>query len=224
MSARRVSVIRSATASAIVMSAASAASANILIDPSFENNPLDNYLNVLNNFPAYQGVWGVENASISGAVGGVVPPDGVKMLCMLDDGLTVTQAWQVTDVSANPFIPSGTATFTLEAEFNVQNIPAARASVVMQFFSGPGLGFEIPASQLVASLTLDNAAGTWETISLSGTIPASTTWMASQVSYVNSTLGGQPGYVDMGDLTILPAPGSVALLGAGGLIVARRRR
>jgi hypothetical protein len=208
----------------IAVSSAAASAQNLLVDPSFELNPLDSYTTVLNNFPGYQGVWGVENSSITGAVGGVTPPDGINMLGMFDDSLTITQAWQVTDVSANPFIPSGTASFTLGALFNVEDIPAARASVFMQFFSGPGLGFEIPGSQLSATLTLDNNASTWETISVTGSIPAATTWMVSQVGYWNSSMGGEPGYVDVADFRIIPAPGSVALLGAGGLLAMRRRR
>lgn len=209
---------------AIALATASANAANLLVDPGFELNPLNNYSTVLNNFSTYQGDWGVENSTITGAVGGVTPAGGVKMLSMFDDGLSITQAWQVTDVSGIPSISGGSATFTLSALFNAENVPAARASIFMQFFTGPGLGFEIPSSQLSMSLNLDNNPSTWESISVSGGIPASTTWMVSQVGYWNATMGGQPGYVDVGDFTIIPAPGSIAAVGVSGLLASRRRR
>ena len=64
---------------------APAAGANLLIDPSFEANPLDTAANILGNFPAFQGVWGVEAATITGVDGGVTPALGSKMLRMVDD-------------------------------------------------------------------------------------------------------------------------------------------
>ncbi|MBK7404338.1 MAG: hypothetical protein IPJ41_06795 [Phycisphaerales bacterium] len=209
---------------AIAVVAASAHAANLLVDPGFELNPLNNYSTVLNNFSGYKGDWGVENSTITGAVGSVTPAGGVQMLSMFDDGLSITQAWQVTDVSGIPAIAGGSATFSLSAMFTAENAPAARASIFMQFFSGAGLGFEIPSSQLSMSLNLNNSPGIWEPITVSGAIPASTTWMVSQVGYWNATMGGQPGYVDAVSFTIIPAPAPCALLGAVGLLGVRRRR
>jgi hypothetical protein len=206
-----------------VLGTASANAQNWLVDPGYEQNPVISHFTVLNNFAAQQGTWGVENSTITGLVGGLSPAGGAKMLSMRTEGLFATQAWQVTDVSANPFITAGNATFTLSALFNAENIPAARANVVMQFYNGAGLGFEIPGSQLSASMIIDNNPVTWQPLPLSGTIPAGTTWMVSQVSFVNSTIGAQPGFVDDVGLQIVPSPGSLALLSIGGLVVRRRR-
>jgi uncharacterized protein (TIGR03382 family) len=65
---------------------------------------------------------------------------------------------------------------------------------------------------------------TWQGISLSGAIPAATTWMVSQVSFTNGTMQGYAGYVDIASFGIIPTPASLALLGAAGLVAARRRR
>ncbi len=97
----------------------SSARANLLVDPGFEANPLTTASNVLNNFPTYQGQWGVESATITGVDGGVTPAQGTQMLRMTDDGLVATQAFQVTDVTVYAgLIDSGGATANLSALFN----------------------------------------------------------------------------------------------------------
>jgi hypothetical protein len=186
-----------------------AARANLLVDPGFEANPLTTLSNVLNNFAAFQGTWGVEAATITGVDGGVTPPELIKMLRMVDDGLTTTQGVQVTDVSVyTPQINSG-ATVNLSALFTAgPNVPAAGAGVVVQFFSAANYGSQI-GSPIIGSLTLDGFASTWQTVSVSGTIPVGTTWLVSQVYYGDASLLGNPGYVDAADLTIVPEPASV---------------
>ena len=84
---------------ALAVGAAPSAQA-VLVDPSYESNPLTTIANVLGNFPLFQNQWGHENSTITAAVGLVVPPDGKLMLSMLDDGLVATQTVQAVDVSA----------------------------------------------------------------------------------------------------------------------------
>jgi hypothetical protein len=200
------------------------ARANLLVDPGFEVNSLDTAFNVLNFFPAYQGIWGVEVATITGVDGGVTPAQGAKMLRMVDDGLTATQGFQVTDVTSYAaLIDSGGATVNMSALFNAdKNVPAAVGAVYVQFFSASNYGSQI-GSPISAGLTLDNSAITWETISASGAIPVSTRWLLSQVLYSDAPLLGNPGYVDAADLTIVPEPVSLALLGLGSAVMLRRR-
>jgi hypothetical protein len=202
-----------------------AARANLLVDPGFETNPTTSAFNVLTNFPGYQGQWGPEVGAITGATGGVTPAQGVKMLSMSDDGLTATQTFQTTNVSAlSGMINSGTATINLKALFNAgPNVPAAVGAVYVQFFSGPSYGTQI-GTGAGSGLTLDGNPQTWQPIALSATVPVGTTWVMSQVFFVNSSLLSNPGYVDAADMTITPEPVSMALLGLGGAVLLRRRR
>lgn len=203
----------------------SSARANLLVDPGFEANPLTTASNVLNNFPTYQGQWGVESATITGVDGGVTPAQGTKMLRMTDDGLVATQAFQVTDVTVYAgLIDSGGATANLGALFNAdKNVPAAIASVYVQFFSASNYGSQI-GTPLNAGLTLDNNPATWELISVSGAIPVNTRWILSQVLYNNASLVSNPGYVDAARFTVTPEPATLAVLGLGSLALRRRRR
>jgi len=206
--------------------ATTATASNLLVDPGFEVNPLVNYGLVLGNFPAYEGDWGVEAATITGAQGGVTPPEGVQMLRMVDDGLVATQAFQVTDVTSYAgLIDSGGATVNLSALFDVDsNVPAASASVVLTFHSAATYGSQI-GSPISSGITLDNLPVTWEPAYLSGPVPVGTRWLVSQVAYNNASLGGNPGYVDGARLDVLPEPATLGLLALGGVgVMVRRRR
>ena len=197
--------------------------ANLLVDPGFEANPLDTAYNVLNFFATYQGIWGVEAATITGVDGGVTPAQGVKMLRMVDDGQTTTQGFQDTDVTSYAaLIDSGGATVNLSGLFNVdKNVPAALAGIYVSFFTASNYGSL--TTYIGNTLTLDNAPGTWETLSVSGAIPAGTRWLVSQVAYNDALLGGNPGYVDAADLSITPEPATLTLLALGGLGALLRR-
>jgi len=216
---------------ALVLAAgAPAARANILVDPGFEANPLTTAGNVLTNFPTYQGVWGPEVGSIVGTENGVTPAQGVKMLHMDDDGNVTTQTFQTTDVTSyGAMISTGTATVTLSALFNVDKaVQAAAAGVFVQFFSGASYGSQIGVP-ISSSLTLDANPSTWQTISVTGTIPIGTTWLMSQVYYSDASLLGvdgvsHPGYVDAADTNIAPEPASVGLLALAGVALRARRR
>ncbi|HNQ23940.1 MAG TPA: PEP-CTERM sorting domain-containing protein [Phycisphaerae bacterium] len=224
---RIVTAVLVATALAV---AGPSAWANLLVDPGFEVNPLDNYATVLGDFTTYQGVWGVEVATITGAENGVTPPEGVKMLRMDDDGLVATQGFQVTDVTAYAgIIDAGSALVSANALFNVDmHVPAASGGVTMLFFSAANFGSQIgvPAS---GGFTLDASPATWETSSVLAPIPVGTRWLVTQVAYGNASLMGtdgavHPGYVDAAVLRVVPEPGSLALLGAAGLLAVLRRR
>jgi hypothetical protein len=206
-----------------------AVGANLLVDPGFEANPLTTASNVLNFFATYQGIWGVENATITGVDGGVTPIQGVKMLRMDNTG-SYTQGFQVTDVTSYAaLIDSGGATVNMSALFNVdKNLPAALGGVAVSFFTTSNYASNIPPYP-ISSLTLDNSANTWEPISVSSAIPVGTRWLLSQVFYQDATLLGVDGnygggYVDAAGLTITPEPATMGLLSLGILGVLRKRR
>lgn len=206
------------------------ARANLLVDPGFELNPLDTAANVLGNFPLYQGVWGVEAATITGPDGGVTPFQGLKMLNMVDDGQGgATQGMQVTDVTSYAvLIDSGGATINMNAMFDAnQNVPAAIGGVYVSFFTANNYGSL--TTFIGNTLTLDNATGTWQPISVSGAIPAGTRWLLSQVVYSDASLMGSdgathPSYVDAAGLTLTPEPASLGLLAFGAIALWMRRR
>jgi hypothetical protein len=207
-----------------------AARANLLVDPGFEVNPLDTAANVLNNFPLYQGIWGVEAATITGPDGGVTPFQGVKMLRMVDDGQGgTTQGMQVTDVTSYAtLIDSGGATVNMSAMFDAHpNLSAALGGVYVSFFTANYYGSL--TTYIGNTLTLDNAPSTWEPISVSGAIPPGTRWLLSQVVYSDASLLGAdgvsyPSYVDAAGLTITPEPASIGLFVLAAMALRLRRR
>ncbi len=223
MDRRTQRVLAGASLAIGLAAAAPRARANLLVDPGFEVNPLTSYVNVLTNFPGFQGIWGVEAATISGAEGLVTPPEGVKMLRMVDDGLVATQAFQVTDVSSYAaLIDSGGATVDLGALLN-SHVPAAAGGVTVLFFSAANWGSQIGAP-ITGNITLDSLPATWEPAAVSGSMPIGTRWLVSQVAFSNASLGGDPGYVDAAYLRIVPEPLSLALLALAGAVLRTGRR
>ena len=214
----------------VFAASAQPAGANLLVDPGFELNPLDTAANVLGNFPLYQGVWGVEAATIVVAENTVTPPQGVKMLRMVDDGQGgTTQGMQVTDVTSYAtLIDSGGATVNMSALFDAHpKLPAAIGGVYVSFFTANYYGSL--TTFIGNTLTLDTAPSTWEPISVSGAIPAGTRWLLSQVVYSDASLLGSdgvsyPSYVDAADLSITPEPASLGLLAFAALALWTRRR
>ncbi len=176
---------------------------NLLVDPGFENNPLESAHNVLNYFERYQGFWGPESGSIVAQVGPVIPPEGTKMLQLRPLGGVTTEVFQVTDVSDYAaLIDSGKARVSLSSLFNADpGIPAAVGAVAIRFFAVPDWysSYTIIYSP---GLALDADPGTWQEAAASGVVPVGTRWMISQMHFSNDPLRGLPGYVDSAEMTI----------------------
>src|SRR5829696_938374 len=98
---RQLSTVMFALAIITVIAAPAAAvtTPNLLVDPSFETNPLIGIGSILGP-PYTTGVWGAENGANVLAQSGIIPAAGVRMHRMDDDGLVVTQTFQLGDVSA----------------------------------------------------------------------------------------------------------------------------
>ncbi len=178
------------------------AQSNLLVDPGFENNPLESAHNVLNYFEQYQGFWGPERGSIVGQVGPVIPRDGTKMLQMTDDGGTTTAVFQVTDVSAYAaLIDSGQATVSLSGFCDADpGIPAAFGAAAVSFYALPD--WYSSNTFIADGRTLDADPATWEQVAVTGEVPIGTRWMISQVYFSNGLLRGLPAYVDSTEMTI----------------------
>jgi hypothetical protein len=215
---------RRALASVTTALVMTSAHANLLNNPGFEISAFTSAANVLTNFPGFQGIWGPEVGSITGATAGVTPAAGSNMLRMDDDGLSYTQAFQVVDVSSfGATISTGTAMVNASAFFNtVGGFTGAFSLINVAFFSGPSYG-TILGNSGNGLLMLDANPQTWEFGSVSSLIPIGTNWMMFQVAYNNASMAGNPGFVDDTSMTITPAPGSIALLLLAG-IGGRRRR
>jgi hypothetical protein len=201
------------------------ANANLLIDPGFENNPLNDgmpngYNYVLNHFVDNQGEWGAEKGTITGVQAGVTPPQGVKMLGMVNAGLDATQTVQVVDVTSYAsLIDSGRAEFSLSALFNTPNGVIGDSSVFLYFFTGPSYNNNFNGLAL-ANLILDGNDQTWQKILKNGVIPVNTRWLVAEVQYTNASIGTNAGYVDAAELTInsVPEPSSILSLVALGIL------
>lgn len=214
-------------AATLSIALAGAAHANVLSNPGFETPTMTSYVNVLNNFPGFAGIWGPEVGAITTATLGVTPAAGSRMLAMTDDGLTSTQTFQAVDVSGfSGLINAGQAQMSAGALLNTNGgYTGALAMVNVQFFSGPSFGTSIGTSGN-GSLALDANPLTWESISVTSMIPVGTTWVVYQVAYQNASIGTNTGFVDDAFLNItqIPAPGALAALGLAALGARRRRR
>jgi hypothetical protein len=208
MNTRKNSVIMGAALVLALAVSASSAWANLIIDPSFEDQSAPFVLPYLGgvvspNFTA--GFWGAENATVVTTENGVTPRCEVQMLRMEDEGGVVTQAFQAVDVSADSVcIDSGHARVQLSAWLNTMDsgisTPVQGAVTVFFYSCGTCWGNVVP--YISDPINLDINSSTWELSSTSGSIPTGTRWLLIQLGFTNSTLLGRPGYVDCVDLQV----------------------
>lgn len=234
---RRSLPVRLILAALIVASATSGAhaftTANLLVDPSFENPVLTPFIQILGP-PYTTGVWGGENAANVGPTAGVSPNSGLLMHRQDDDGLTATQSWQLVNVSAyTAAINANNAFVNFSALFNVPaDVPAAVGSIGVSFFDASQTA--VPPPFTAAPANPDSNTATWQSYGLSGVpVPATTQYIRLQLAYANATMvnsqgQNRPGFEDDASLTlrIVPEPSSIALgaIALIGTVWVRRRR
>lgn len=192
-----------------------------IADDSFENLPLDGYANVLDNW--IQGTWGSEYSSITGSTSNVLTAHGSKMLSANAGGDVWTQTVQLLDVSALAgLIDSGGAVANFRALYNYDG-PAGAQSLAGLWSFGQSDRWGSHTNVLFNTAALDGVANTWEHNVVSMTLPVGTRWLITEVGFVNASLGGQPGYVDAGNLEIVPEPSILVAAGVGLAALLRRR-
>jgi hypothetical protein len=204
MNARRDSLVFIACATAVLALAVSTspAWANLVVDPSFEDQPAPFPLPGLAGIvsPVFTpGFWGAEFATVVTAENGVAPMCEVQMLRMENEGGVVTQAFQAVYVGADSLcIDRGLATVTLSAYLNTTELggvpPVEGAATVFFYSCDTCWGGVVP--YITAPINLDNSPGTWELSSTSGPIPPGTRWLLVQMGFTDASLLGRPGYAD----------------------------
>ena len=227
---RRILLAVSVLVAAMASHADGYTTGNLLTDPSFEANPLINFVDILGS-PFTTNAWGAESATISGPADGITPTDGSLMLSMTNDGLIATQAWQLIDVSAYSVdINAGLVTVDASALYNVPaDISSGVSSLNIQFLDAShaaiGLGVNVGSS------SLDSNVATWESLNItSAPLPVGTQYLRTQLAYgnasmINSNGGSRPGYVDATHLTLTAVPEpSTLILAAAALLAPLLRR
>ncbi len=215
-----------ACAALVLALAASAvpASANLVIDPSFEDETAPFLLPGLGGVvsPVFTpGFWGAENSTIVTAENNVAPRCQTQMLRMQDEGAVVTQAFQAVYVGADSScIDSGHARVTLDAWLNtteLAGVPPVEGGVTVLFYNCDTCwGNTVP--YISTPISLDNSPSTWELSSVSGAIPPGTRWLLVQLGFTDATLLGRPGYVDCVEMNVdtsgcSPSPAEAATWG-----------
>ncbi len=210
---------------------ASYTTGNLLTDPSFENNPLTNYVQILG--PPYNtNTWGAEMATISGVSDGITPANGSLMLNMADDGGATTQAFQRVDVSPySTDINAGLASVDASALFNVPHeVAAAVSGLHVSFYDSVHafLGISSVGSASLSGGFVDSNVNTWQSLNVvAAPVPVGTQYIEVQFAYNNASMidtQGIPrsGYVDVASLTLtaVPEPSSVVLVTVGAVFLA----
>jgi hypothetical protein len=201
---------------------ATAASAQ-LVNPGFDSGPpgaVGNFALVVGP-PFQDGFWGAETSSIvTQTVCSTAPRSGPYMLEMAVRADSQTEAWQAVDVTGNP-----PTVLSLSAWAN-SCATAANPTVGVEIRTYNDVnGWPTHTFVVASSIQLDTNSSTWEPVSMECTaIPSDTEWILVRVFFVNSTMGGQPGYIDDVELVLdCPTPiigttwGSIkSVTGSGG--------
>jgi PEP-CTERM motif len=190
---------------------------NLLANPGFENGPGSvsaNFVPVLTYPNPTTGQWAAESSFVEGTDPnwGQLVHSGSYMMAMNGPGTSdYSQAWQNTAITGDVG-----DTVTVSAWFAAPQ-PGSVAIVDAFCFDANGNQVGTTIGQGAAL----SASNTWTEFSYSGTIPANTSYILTQVAYENATRvdgGNSPfagGFVDDTSLTITPEPGTLTLLGTG---------
>ncbi len=180
------------------------AQANLLTAGDFEGiSTLDGY------WASSAGIWGAENAVLTGATNGITPFDGQMLQINHAGGGSVSQAHQIV---AGSFTAGSTVSFDVQ-------LNAFSAGKVAQLFFGGRNSIGTADVDLVFSsiLTLDSDSSTWETLSVTGVLASDFDFLSAEIRFFhNTSLAGGAGYADNAVLTAtslpVPAPETIWIL------------
>ncbi|MCH7904525.1 MAG: PEP-CTERM sorting domain-containing protein [Armatimonadetes bacterium] len=190
---------------------------NLLVYGGFETDNVVPLAGIVN--PLQPGLWGVERAvRDTGPTGGVIPYKGNWMLKMDDPGGVVTQAFQFVDISNRGTLNE----LEVEAWYN-SDADAARVNLIVSYYR-TNLDWFNEISVDSRAMVLDNDTSTWQGLYYRSDIPGAANWVGFQVSFVNTTIGADSGFVDGASLLLVPEPATMIALGIGLAALAARRR
>lgn len=190
--------------------------------------------------------WNFDNHSFVTAQNGVTPAAGNRMLKFLNTGFAgptgvVCDVFQIIDLTApadQAMITGGSATLSASTLFNrVRDKPPSPVVVDTQFritlYSATSFA-NAQALTTTGSNTVnlfsDPNLLTWEPINCAMPLPASTQWAVLHLAAIenvvddNVALEFHGHYADDVRMTLTPSPGTLALVGLGGVLAAKRRR
>lgn len=189
--------------------------------------------------------WCYDNHAFVTAENGITPAAGQRMLKFVSTSPTgpggvVCDVFQAIDLSSpadQAVITGGGASLNVSALFNRVLDTPAPSIVDTRFRIGLFAATSFANAQSLTNigsnyvdLYSDSNLATWETINNTLALPTSTQWAVIHLAAVENVLDENSGiefqghYADEVRLTLVPAPGSMALVGLGGVLCARRRR
>lgn len=147
------------------------------------------------------GLWGAENAGLTGATGGVTPFGSQMLQVNHAGGGSVSQVHQMVE---GPFITGTEVTF--EAELNVSSSHTGVSAFISisrrECKACPDLD-RISSTELV----LDSDANTWQTFSVTHILSSEYNFVSAEILFRhNAALAASPGFADNAVLTAVAPP------------------
>lgn len=189
--------------------------------------------------------WNYDNHAFVTAENGITPAAGNRMLKFLNTswagpGGVVSDVFQILDLTSpadQAMITAGGASLTAGAVFNRVLDTPAPSVVDTRFRVGLYATTSYANAQaltnvgvMYADLYSDSNLASWESLSSTLALPTSTQWAVLHLAAVenivddNVALEFHGHYADDVRVVLTPAPGTLALIGLGGVLSARRRR
>lgn len=225
--------------SAIALSLLSAAASGQVVNPSFEFGAP--YL----GGPLQMNQWGYDGVSFVTAEFGISPASGQRMLKAVatsgnSAGGLVCDVFQIIDLTS----PANQAIITAGGASGLTSVLANRISSTIAANIDTRFDINIRShanfadaqvltSTGLASGTLfsDSNQASWEAVSASLVLPTTTQYVTIHLAFVENVIDDnitgsefRGNYMDDATFTLVPAPGSLALAGLGGVVALRRRR
>jgi len=195
--------------------------------------------------PLQTNQWGYDGCAFVPAEFGITPNTGQRMLKALatngnSAGGLVCDVFQIIDLTS----PADQAIITAGGASGLTSVlanrvsSAAPANIDTRFDINIRSHTSLANAQVltqtgIASGTVltDNNQATWESVSASLLLPASTQYVTIHLAFVENIIDDnitgaefRGNYMDDATFSLVPAPGALALAGLGGVAILRRRR